>query len=418
MLTNSDKLTDDDFLNDFNNGVGLEDKPPTNEDKDTSGPENEKDESELVEEDNTEESLEEEENNEEEKKEDKEDKNTDDSSGSESNDDVLDDSDILEDKEEKDSKIIKEDSDKVSKPNAEGEKEKKAPDENTESKTKEIDKDLNKYKSFHDEILKPFKANGKMIHVDSAEEAIKLMQMGANYTRKMQALQPARKILAMLENNGLMDESKISYLIDLDKKNPQAIQKLVKDSGVDPLEIDVENDTNYTPGNHSVSDQEIVFQSVLDDIASTSDGKETIRVISNTWDQASKDILWTNPEVMSLIHQQREAGIYDRVSTEVERQRMLGTIPQGVPFLEAYKQVGNAMTQSGQFDDLNNNQNPEANKRVIATKAARPNKSVSNGSNKKVKALSPTRSNTKSKAVVDFSNLDDDAFLKSMENRV
>ena len=69
------------------------------------------------------------------------------------------------------------------------------------------------YKEGYEKLMAPFKANGKMITPRSPEEAISLMQMGANYTRKMQELQPYRKVMLMLQNNGLMDEEKLSFLI-------------------------------------------------------------------------------------------------------------------------------------------------------------------------------------------------------------
>ena len=42
------------------------------------------------------------------------------------------------------------------------------------------------YEEFYNQIMTPFKANGKMISLKTPDEAIKLMQMGANYTRKIQ----------------------------------------------------------------------------------------------------------------------------------------------------------------------------------------------------------------------------------------
>src|SRR5574344_1636015 len=44
------------------------------------------------------------------------------------------------------------------------------------------------YKAFHDQVMAPFQANGKTIQLRSVDEAIQLMQQGANYTRKMQAI--------------------------------------------------------------------------------------------------------------------------------------------------------------------------------------------------------------------------------------
>jgi hypothetical protein len=174
--------------------------------------------------------------------------------------------------------------------------------------------------SFYKRIMAPFKANGREIALKSPEEVIQLMQMGANYTRKMQELAPQRKLMTMLQNNGLLDEGKLSFLIDLERKDPEAIKKLIKDAGVNPLEIDTSVEPAYREGNHRVGDDEVAFHTTLDDMKSTPDRVETLKVI-NSWDQASKDALWKSPEIMTLIHGQRENGIYDRIAAEVTRRQ-------------------------------------------------------------------------------------------------
>ena len=88
--------------------------------------------------------------------------------------------------------------------------------QDTDTKTTEPEKKSIKssgsvdYEAFYKKVMAPFKANGKMITLRSPEEAIQLMQQGANFTKKMQAIAPHRKLLIMLENNGLLDESKIN----------------------------------------------------------------------------------------------------------------------------------------------------------------------------------------------------------------
>lgn len=226
------------------------------------------------------------------------------------------------------------------------------------------------HKAAYDQIMAPFKANGKTMQVKSVEEAIQLMQMGANYTRKMQELQPHRKTLLMLENNGLLDEGKLSFLIDLDKKNPEAIKKLLQDAKINPLEVDMEKESTYQEGNHKVSDQEAQFRLVLDELNSNPVGRETLQTINSTWDQASKEVLWTQPEVMNTINAQRENGVYARISAEVERRRTLGQIQVGVPFLEAYRVVGDELHKAGAFNDLFK---PKASAAApVATRAAMP----------------------------------------------
>lgn len=250
------------------------------------------------------------------------------------------------------------------------------------------------YKAGYERLMAPFKANGKMITPQSPEEAISLMQMGANYTRKMQALQPYRKVMLMLENNGLMDEDKLSYLIDLDKKNPEAIRKLLKDSGTDPLDINMDEEINYQKGNHRVSDTEAAFATELDDLKSTPEGQATLGVISQTWDEASKNALFENRGLLLTIQSQRENGIYDIISNEINRLQMLGQIPSGTPFIQAYNYVGNALAKQGAFNHLAGNPvepKPEvtAQRAAVATRVVKPKPTVTHS--EQASAASPSR---------------------------
>ena len=74
--------------------------------------------------------------------------------------------------------------------------------DNQPTDTKDVVTQSTDYKAFHDKMMAPFVANGKTIQLQSVDEAIQLMQMGANYTRKMQSIAPHRKVLMMLEKMG------------------------------------------------------------------------------------------------------------------------------------------------------------------------------------------------------------------------
>lgn len=276
------------------------------------------------------------------------------------------------------------------------------------------------YEGFYKQIMSPLKANGKTIDLKSPQEAIQLIQMGANYTKKMQAIQPYRKVLLMLENNGLLDEGKLSFLIDIEKKNPEAIKKLIKDAGIDPLDIDTSTEPTYREGNHRVTDEEASFVSVLEDLRSTQEGTDTLQTINSQWDQASKEVLWKQPELMTTIHQQRANGIYDRITAEVERRRTLGAIPAQVPFLQAYKLVGDELDAVGGFQDLVQSKTvqtpPSHQAQPVATRVLKP-KAPANGD--KVSAASPTRTTPrKAEKVINPLAMSDDDFLKQMADRL
>lgn len=276
------------------------------------------------------------------------------------------------------------------------------------------------YAAFYNKVMAPFQANGKTVQMKTPEEVLQLMQMGANYTRKMQDIAPHRKVLLMLQNNELLDEGKLSYLIDLDKKNPEAIKKLIKESGIDPLDLDLNSEPNYLEGSHRVDDKEVNFRQALEDISSSDAGKETVRIIDKTWDHASKEVLWQSPELMSVFHEQRQNGIYDLITAEVERQRVLGKIQPNVPFLQAYKAVGDELAQAGAFGPTGeqpgtqtpgNPGNPAQEPQVVTTRTAAPKSDVANGD--KASAASQTRSTTrKAEAVVNPLAMSDEEFMK------
>ncbi len=197
------------------------------------------------------------------------------------------------------------------------------------------------YEDFYKQVMAPFKGNGKTITLKNAEEAIHLMQQGVNYTQKMQQIGPYRKALLMLEKNGLLDENQLSFLIDVKNKNPEAIKKFLKDNQIDPLDIDITQEPNYQAGKNLVSDQEVNFNSTLQDVMSTPEGMETVKTVNDTWDVESKNYLVQNPEDLRNIHIQMQNGVYKLITDEISRLRTLGQIPSSMPFVEAYRLVGN-----------------------------------------------------------------------------
>lgn len=279
------------------------------------------------------------------------------------------------------------------------------------------------YEEFYNKVVSTFKANGKNIELKSPEEAIQLMQMGANYTKKMQDIAVFKKHLTMLENNNLLDESELAFFIDLKKGDKTAIQKLLKETGVDPLDIDTNAPVAYQEGNHRVSDVEIQFRNTLEAVSATPTGGQTLQIINTTWDQASKEALWKDPGMMEVINNQRANGIYDRVVAEIERQTFLGNIKPGTPFLQAYQAVGTYLGNQGAFNDIiataQQGQPAPAVQQPVAPIAVAPAVTTQPAANSaKAAAAAPTRTARRVPSVTNLAGLDDEAFLKAMEGRL
>lgn len=211
------------------------------------------------------------------------------------------------------------------------------------------------YKAEYERLLKPFKANGRDVSVASVDDALSLMQMGANYNKKMAGLKPSLKILKLLENNGLLDENKLSFLIDLEKKDPLAINKLVQDSGLNPMDLDAEKAGEYRPKTRSVDEREMELDTVLDDIQSTPTYTRTLEVVSKKWDGPSKQIVAAQPQLLKVINDHMSSGIYDLITTEIDRERMFGRL-DGLSDIDAYRKVGDAIQARGGFNAVGSSQ--------------------------------------------------------------
>ena len=287
-------------------------------------------------------------------------------------------------------------------------------DASKETSAEELD-----YKAAYERLTAPFRANGKEMKVDNVDDAITLMQMGANYNKKMAALKPNLKLIKMLENHELLSEEKLSYLIDLSKKNPAAIQKLLKDSGIDPLEMnEAEEKSEYKPGTYTVADKEIELEEVLDRLQDTPTYHKTLDVVSNKWDGPSKQAIAEAPQILEVINDHMARGVYDVIIPEVERERALGRL-NGLSNLQAYQQVGAAIHERNGFDHLKqtaSEPSPPPRREVKPT-----GKSADSARNDKRRAASPTRSGAPSaKPAGDFNPLamSDEEFEKQANARL
>lgn len=273
------------------------------------------------------------------------------------------------------------------------------------------------YEAEYKRLLAPFKANGREISVKSVDDAVVLMQMGANYNKKMAALKPNLKLMKLLENNGLLSEEKISFLIDVEKKNPDAINKLVQESGLNPMDFDADKVSEYKPKIHSVDDREIDLDTVLDEIQDTPTYNQTLEIVSKKWDGASKQAVANSPQLLKVINDHVANGIYSMITEEVERERVFGRL-NGLSDIEAYRQVGDAIQARGGFNDVVNT----VAKTNRAPVVVQPKPKVVDESklNEKRRAASSTKpANTTAAVNQDFNplSLSDEEFTKIAANR-
>jgi hypothetical protein len=264
------------------------------------------------------------------------------------------------------------------------------------------------YKSAYKKVSEPFRANGIDIKVDDPEDIVRLMQMGANYQKKMSQLKPHLKIIKMLENNDLLKPDQLNNLIDVFKKDPKAIAKLVKESTLDPLDIDKDAPSDYEPNDYSVTDGEIELDQVLEDIKDTDTFNRTINVLTKSWDAASKQTISEHPEIIRVINSHMANGVFDKVDAVLQRDKALGKT-EGLPDVEAYKQIADYMFKNGELRT-----NSPEDKSKVSSKMAEVQEQANADRNKKRKAVAPVKQTTTKKVPKedDFLGLSDEDFMK------
>ena len=282
----------------------------------------------------------------------------------------------------------------------------------SEDAAKETDDGAIDYKAAYEKLTRPFRANGKEMQVKNIDDAIALMQMGANYNKKMAALKPNLKLLKLLETNDLLSEEKLSFLIDVQKKNPAAISKLIKESGIDPLDLDESKAADYKPSVRRIDDREIELDQVLEDIQDSPAFHKTLQVVSKEWDQASRQIIAEQPQLLKVLNAHMENGIFDMIAKELDHERMMGRLA-GLSDIEAYRKIGDAIHARGGFNSLGRQGNAAPAAKAMTPPSKPKPESVEKVKEKK-RAASPTVMSTPKAPPKEFNPLamSDEEFSK------
>ena len=264
------------------------------------------------------------------------------------------------------------------------------------------------YESAFKEISAPFKANGVDMQVTDPKDIVRLMQMGANYQKKMGQLKPNLKLIKMLENNELLDEAKLNNLIDLSKKDPLAITKLINESTVDPLEINKDVPVDYKPNNYSVTDKEYNLDRVLDEIKGSETFNKTINVLTKEWDMESRSTISDYPEIIAVVNDHMANGVFDQVNAKLQQERTLGKLV-GTSDVEAYRQIAEDMHKNNLFK---HSQAQSTEPSQVSSNSEPKQADVDR--DKKRKAAAPVKQTASNKAPPEseFLGLSDDDFMK------
>lgn len=197
-------------------------------------------------------------------------------------------------------------------------------DETSKEESENTDSEPN-YKEFYEKVaLAKFTANGKEVEgFKDPADLIRAQQMLHGYSDKMKVFKEYKPFLKALEERNITsDTDKFNLAMSLLDGDPEAIKKVLKDKGIDPLELDLD-DIKYTAKNVLPSQAQMLIEETYEQAENIGVGEKFTRVINKDWDVKSLQELVNNNAVRNDLLQHLSDGTYDIVNNEIKRMELL-----------------------------------------------------------------------------------------------
>ena len=197
------------------------------------------------------------------------------------------------------------------------------------------------YKEFYEQVaLAKFTANGKEVEgFKDPADLIRAQQMLHGYSDKMKVFKEYKPFLKALEERKLTtDADKFNLAMSIVDGDPEAIKKVLKEKGIDPLELDLE-DIKYTEKNTLPSQAQMLIEDTYEQAENLGVGDKFTKVINKDWDIKSLQELVNNNAVRADLLQHLSDGTYDIVSNEIKKMELLDAtgVLNGMTSIDKYR---------------------------------------------------------------------------------
>ena len=268
--------------------------------------------------------------------------------------------------------------------------------------------------------LPALKASGKEIPIQSLEELYTLASAGFDYTKKTQKLAKHKKAVSMMEENGI-SERDLSLFIEAKQGNKDALAALVKEAGLDPLDIE-EPAGEYVPGAYIPDDKQLMLKEIEEEISMDPEYDITVKVVNEMMDPISQEKMAQDPIMIKLLHEDIKNGVYDNVAVQAEKLKVIDGGKQAD--IDYYIQAARMMfppqqpqqpvVQQGFQQPVMQQpvaQQPLGSQQQVVQQQE-PKRSVDTS---KRKAAGPTRAKVPPKKVINVDEMSDDELMKMKE---
>lgn len=188
--------------------------------------------------------------------------------------------------------------------------------------------------------LYKIRANGEDYEL-TLDELKKLAPKALNYTKKTQAIAPYRRMIGAMEKNGISQDD-INLLIDMKKGNKEALSSFIKTMEVDPF--DLPEETNYEIPDYGEDPVNDELASVIEELKQDNDSFTKVGNIISSLDNNTIDVFQNNPQMLRLLQQDVQSGVYDAIAPQINKLRALDGNKR--PYLEYYALAGQQYLQN------------------------------------------------------------------------
>lgn len=263
------------------------------------------------------------------------------------------------------------------------------------------------------------KADGTEFEL-TENELKQLASKGMNYTKKMQDIKEYREHVSAIKEAALSKDD-INLMIDVLKGDKDALATVMKRTGVDALDVDVEN-SKYVPKNYGRNEVELEIEEVVETISRDPEYVTTKHIISSNWDKQSQMEFVKDPIKIAKLHEDVKNGIFDQVVPMMLKKKALDGARKSD--IEYYIEAGTDYYQNKAREAYNASV-IEAEKaikqaEIKAVKEQEAKRSVVTETASKRKAATMTKPKTAKRSIDDYLNtaMSDEEFSKLMEKAI
>lgn len=263
------------------------------------------------------------------------------------------------------------------------------------------------------------KADGTEFEL-TEDELKQLASKGMNYTKKMQDIKEYREHVSAIKEAALSKDD-INLMIDVLKGDKDALATVMKRTGVDALDVDVEN-SRYVPKNYGRNEVELEIEEVVESISRDPEYVTTKHIISSNWDKQSQMEFVKDPIKIAKLHADVKNGIFDQVVPMMLKKKALDGARKSD--IEYYIEAGTDYYQNKAREAYNASvieaEKAKKQAEIKAVKEQEAKRSVVTDTAGKRKAATMTKPKTAKRSIDDYLNtaMSDAEFSKLMEKAI